>query len=65
MNPFEDFLTGQRLAGHDALPTKPPHGSEGGIGRQTHEMAENTPIQRIGFRVWTHGVIADLDLQWA
>jgi hypothetical protein len=41
MNPFEDFLTGQRLAGHDALPTKPQHGSEAGIGRQTLEMAEN------------------------
>jgi hypothetical protein len=65
MNPFEDFLTGQRLAGHDALPTKPPHGSEGGIGRQTLELAKNTPIRRSGFGVCTHGVIADVDLQWA
>jgi hypothetical protein len=65
MNPFEDFLTGQKLAGQYALPTKPPHGSEGGIGRQTLEMAENTLIRRTGFRVWTHGAISRVDLQWA
>jgi hypothetical protein len=47
IDPFEDFLTGQRLAGHYALPTKPPHGSEGGIGRQTHEMAKNALSQRM------------------
>jgi hypothetical protein len=65
MNPFEDFLTGQRLAGQYALPTKPPHGSEGAIGRQTLEMAENMPIRRTGFLVWTHGAISDVDLQCA
>jgi hypothetical protein len=41
MTPFEDFLTGQKLAGRTPLPTKPEHGSGGGLGRQTHEMAKN------------------------
>jgi hypothetical protein len=62
MNPFEDFLTGQKLAGLYALPTKPPHGSEGGIGRQTHEMAENA-LSKDGFRRLDPSVIADVPLQ--
>jgi hypothetical protein len=63
MTPFEDFLTGQRLAGPDALPTKPGHGSEAGIGRQTLEMAENSPGQTGSFDVWTRGGIAKTELQ--